>query len=114
VLTPIVRATLAATLLACVAVAAVSAAPRTARVDRADVVGTAASASVGDAAATDAWPTPTAAAAGPGGDIRSSGEGAGLAGSPLLAFGVVLAIAAGTTAVTLVYVRLTAGRDGRA
>lgn len=53
-----------------------------------------------------ATPVPTR----PGGDTRSSGEGPGLVGEPLLAIGLVVAIAVVTILVTLAYVRLTAGR----
>lgn len=60
--------------------------------------------------------TGTALAASPsaspalGGDPRSSGQGPGLVGDPLLAIGLVLAIGLGATLATLVYVRLTGGR----
>ena len=47
---------------------------------------------------------------GVGGDPRSSGQGPGLVGDPLVAIGVVLAIALLAVAGTLVYVRLTGGR----
>ncbi len=49
----------------------------------------------------------TATAAPEAGDTRSSGEGAGLAGAPLVAVGIVLAIGAASAAATLAYVRLT-------
>jgi hypothetical protein len=52
-----------------------------------------------------ASPSPTAA---PGGDPRSSGQGPGLVGDPLMALLAVLAIGLGTLVLTLVYVRLTA------
>ncbi len=55
-----------------------------------------------------AEPTPSAAA----GDPRSSGEGPGLVGEPLLAIGVVLGIAILAVVATTVWVRLTAGRSG--
>ena len=50
------------------------------------------------------------------GDPRSSGQGPGLVGDPLLAILVVAAIATATLLATLAYVRLTGGpaRDGRA
>jgi len=51
-----------------------------------------------------ASPSPTAA---PGGDPRSSGQGPGLVGDPLLALLVVVAIGVGALVVTLAYVRLT-------
>jgi hypothetical protein len=51
---------------------------------------------------TAASPTP-----GSGGDPRSSGEGPGLVGEPLLALGVVVAIALVSALATLAYVRLT-------
>ena len=44
---------------------------------------------------------------GSGGDPRSSGQGPGLVGDPLLAVGVVLAIGLGAVLLTLAYVRLT-------
>jgi hypothetical protein len=53
-----------------------------------------------------ASPAPSAAA----GDPRSSGQGPGLVGDPLLAVGLVLAIGLATTLVTIGYVRLTGGR----
>jgi hypothetical protein len=52
-------------------------------------------------------PSPTAA---PGGDPRSSGQGPGLVGDPLLALLVVVAIGVGALIVTLAYVRLTVPR----
>lgn len=122
-LAPFVRATVAATLVVGVAMTAFAAAPRTPRSDRTGAIGAAAStaggagaaaAAAGDAASADAQPTSSAAAGQDGGDLRSSGEGAGLAGSPLLAIGAVLAIGAGSAAATLVYVRLTAGRGDHA
>ncbi len=51
-------------------------------------------------------PTPTPAVAG---DPRSSGEGAGFGGSPLLAIGGMVAIGLLAAAATLVYVRATGG-----
>ena len=45
-----------------------------------------------------------------GGDPRSSGQGPGLVGEPLMAIGLVLAIGLGATVATLLYVRLTGGR----
>jgi hypothetical protein len=53
-----------------------------------------------------AEPTPSAV----GGDPRSSGEGPGLVGEPLLALGAVLAIALLAVVVTTAWVRLTGGR----
>ena len=53
-----------------------------------------------------ASPAPSAA----GGDPRSSGQGPGLVGDPLLAVGLVLAIGLAATVATLGYVRLTGGR----
>jgi hypothetical protein len=69
------------------------------------------------AVATAAFPIAVLAAsptASPGaaGDTRSAGEGPGLVGAPLLAIGLVAAIAAATVIATLVYVRVTAGRSG--
>jgi hypothetical protein len=54
-----------------------------------------------------ASPTPSAAA---GGDPRSSGQGPGLVGDPLLAIGLMLAIGLGAAVLTSLYVRLTGGR----
>ena len=53
--------------------------------------------------------SPTATPAGAG-DTRSAGEGPGLVGSPLLAIGLVVAIATLAVIATLIYVRLTGGR----
>jgi len=55
-----------------------------------------------------ASPTPST---GPGGDPRSSGQGPGLVGDPVLALAGVLAIGVGALVLTLVYLRLTARRD---
>lgn len=55
-----------------------------------------------------ASPSPTAA---PGGDPRSSGQGPGLVGDPLVALLAVLAIGLGALVLTLAYIRLTAGRS---
>jgi hypothetical protein len=56
---------------------------------------------------------PTVAAASPspaaGGDPRSSGEGPGLVGQPLLAIGAVIGIAIASIVATLLYVRMTGG-----
>jgi hypothetical protein len=57
-------------------------------------------------AALAASPTPDAV-----GDPRSSGQGPGLVGDPLMAIGVVVAIAVLALVVTVAYVRLTAGRQ---
>jgi hypothetical protein len=60
--------------------------------------------------------TQTALAASPspsgptGGDPRSSGQGPGLVGDPLLAVVLMLAIGLGAALLTIVYVRLTGGR----
>lgn len=57
-------------------------------------------------------PTPLAgvtSSAPNGGDTRSPGEGAGLAGAPALAVGAVAAIGLASALVTLAYVRLTGG-----
>jgi hypothetical protein len=51
-----------------------------------------------------ASPTPTAGA---GGDPRSSGQGPGLVGDPLLAVVAVLVIGVAALVLTIVYVRLT-------
>ncbi len=53
-----------------------------------------------------ASPGPSAA----GGDPRSSGQGPGLVGDPLMAVAFVLAIGLATTVATIGYVRLTGGR----
>jgi hypothetical protein len=61
-----------------------------------------------------AWPVNAASptpSGGLGGDPRSSGQGPGLVGDPVVALGVVLAIGLGALVLTLVYVRLTAHRD---
>ena len=55
-----------------------------------------------------ASPTPDAV-----GDPRSSGQGPGLVGDPLMAIGIVIVIALAALVVTIAYVRLTAGRQGR-
>ena len=54
-----------------------------------------------------ASPTPSAAT---GGDPRSSGQGPGLVGDPLMAIGLMLAIGLGAMLATLAYVRLTGDR----
>jgi hypothetical protein len=54
-----------------------------------------------------ASPAPSAAA----GDPRSSGQGPGLVGEPLVAVGLVLAIGLAATVLTIGYVRLTGGRS---
>ena len=54
-------------------------------------------------------PSPTGAA---GGDPRSSGQGPGLVGDPLLAVVLVAAIALASIGATLLYVRLTGGPRG--
>ena len=51
-----------------------------------------------------ASPSPTAA---PGGDPRSSGQGPGLVGDPLVALLAVLAIGLGALVLTLAYIRVT-------
>jgi hypothetical protein len=56
-----------------------------------------------------ASPAPTGAT---GGDPRSSGQGPGLVGDPLLAVVIVAAVALLAVAATLLYVRLTGGRKG--
>ena len=53
-----------------------------------------------------ATPSPTGAAAG---DPRSSGQGPGLVGDPLLAIGIVVAIGLLALGATLLYVRMTGG-----
>ena len=46
----------------------------------------------------------------PGGDPRSSGQGPGLVGDPLVALLAVLGIGVGAMVLTMAYVRLTAPR----
>jgi hypothetical protein len=75
------------------------------------VVGGLATAWASGAVATlAASPAPTAAGVG---DPRSSGQGPGLAGDPLFAIGVVVAIAILSLVVTLAYVRASGGPGGR-
>jgi len=62
------------------------------------------------AAALAASPDPSQR---PGSDTRSSGQGPGLVGDPLLAVLAMLAIAALSVLASLAYVRLTAGRGER-
>ncbi len=65
---------------------------------------------LGPDVALAAEPSPSA----PGGDLRSSGEGAGAAGQPMGAVEATIAVlllGLGTAAATMVYVRLT--RPGR-
>jgi hypothetical protein len=52
-------------------------------------------------------PSPTPA---PGGDPRSPGQGPGFVGQPLLAIGIVIAVALLSMLLTLLYVRLTSQR----
>jgi hypothetical protein len=59
--------------------------------------------------ATAASPSPSAGTD-YGGDTRTSGSGPGLVGSPLFAIGGVLAVAAISIGITLVYVRATPGQ----
>jgi len=54
-----------------------------------------------------ASPSPTA---GSGGDPRSSGQGPGLVGDPLIALLVVVAIGLGALVLTLAYIRVTGPR----
>jgi hypothetical protein len=61
---------------------------------------------LGAAATLAAEPSPSAL----GGDPRSSGEGPGLVGEPLLALGAVLLIAVVAVIATTAWVRLTGGR----
>jgi len=56
-----------------------------------------------------ASPSPTA---GSGGDPRSSGQGPGLVGDPLVALLAVLAIGGLALMLTLAYVRMTGRRGG--
>jgi hypothetical protein len=53
-----------------------------------------------------ATPTPTTEV---GGDPRSSGQGPGLVGDPLLAIGIVVGIGLLALGATLLYVRMTGG-----
>jgi hypothetical protein len=61
---------------------------------------------VAASSALAASPSPSAL---PGGDPRSSGQGPGLVGEPLLAIGVVMVIALLAFGSTLLYVRATGG-----
>ena len=61
--------------------------------------------------AIPALATSPSPSAGVGGDPRSSGEGPGLVGDPLVALLAVVAIGVGALIVTLAYVRLTDGRS---
>jgi len=56
---------------------------------------------------SSASPTPSEA---PPGDTRSSGEGAGFVGQPLVAAGLVLVVGLAAAGGTLLYVRLTRPR----
>jgi hypothetical protein len=64
-------------------------------------------ASAGSWLATAAIAMAASPSPGSGGDPRSSGQGPGLVGDPLLAVGAVLAIGLGAVLLTLAYVRLT-------
>ena len=64
---------------------------------------------VGAGAALAGSPSPAGAA---GGDPRSSGEGPGLVGDPMMAIVLVAAIALASLVLTLVYVRITGGAGG--
>lgn len=55
--------------------------------------------------------SPTPSQPGPG-DPRSSGQGPGLVGDPLMALVIVGAIALASIVATLAYVRLTRDREG--
>jgi hypothetical protein len=57
--------------------------------------------------ALGASPTPSSV---PGGDPRSSGQGPGLVGDPILAVAAVLLIGLGALVLTLAYVRVTSRR----
>jgi len=46
----------------------------------------------------------------PSGDTRSSGEGAGFVGQPLVAIGLVVVVGLAAAGATFAYVRLTAGQ----
>ena len=103
-------AAVAASLMAGVSMTAAIATPPSHR----DSAAAAASSPAGDPARTGDPATPAATTVDQvGGDLRSSGRGGSLAGSPLLAIGTVLAIGAGSAVATLAGVRLTAGRGGR-
>lgn len=64
---------------------------------------------VGAGAALAGSPSPAGAA---GGDPRSSGEGPGLVGDPMMAIALVGAIALASLVLTLLYVRMTGGAGG--
>jgi hypothetical protein len=61
---------------------------------------------IGAGAALARSPSPAGAA---GGDPRSSGEGPGLVGDPMVAIALVAAIALASLVLTLVYIRMTGG-----
>lgn len=61
------------------------------------------------AVALAASPTPTSA---PGGDPRSTGQGPGLVGDPLLAIAIVVGIGLVSLLATLLWVRATGGPRG--
>lgn len=63
----------------------------------------------GAGTALAASPSPAGAAAG---DPRSSGEGPGLVGDPVVAIVIVALIAAASLVATLAYVRVTGGAGG--
>lgn len=75
---------------------------------RAIVVGLCAAWLAGAVPVLAASPTPSGI---PGGDPRSSGQGPGLVGDPVVAVLAVLAIGLGALLLTLTYVRMTARRD---
>ena len=64
---------------------------------------------VGAGTALAGSPSPAGAA---GGDPRSSGQGPGLVGDPMMAIVLVAAIALASLVATLVYVRMTGGAGG--
>ena len=55
--------------------------------------------------------SPSPSAGPPGGDPRSSGEGAGLVGDPAFAIAAALGLGLASALATYLYVRLTAGRS---
>ncbi|HET7026172.1 MAG TPA: hypothetical protein VFI28_00625 [Candidatus Limnocylindrales bacterium] len=106
VATVAVRSVLAATIAGLLVVAAMTPVGLRAASPTASAVGSPAAV---PAAVPSASPAPSASPPGAG-DTRSSGEGAGFVGQPLLAVGLVVAIGLVATAATLAYVRLTARR----
>lgn len=64
------------------------------------------------ALATTAFAASPSPSAGPGGDPRSSGQGPGLVGDPVVAIVTVVVIGIAALGLTLVYLRATDARRG--